>query len=123
MIAYITLSEAATQYLESLKHTGKSERTLYTYGRDMQQIIAFFGPERLVGHIPLPLIGRFLKSDELLKLTSGQERAPQTVKKTIRVFRMFMQWLVQEAYLSEVNLPKSIPMGRAKRHAEPGIEP
>jgi len=113
MNAPITLSEAAEQYLEFLKYQGKSARTLYTYGRDIQQILAFFGSERMVGNIPLPLIGRFLKSDELLKLPNGQERAPQTVKKTIRVFRMFMQWLVQVAYLPEISLPKSIPMGRA----------
>jgi site-specific recombinase XerD len=110
----ITLSEASNQYLKHLKEQGKSERTLYTYSRDMQQVLAFFGPERLVDNIPLPLIGRFLKSDELLKLSSGQERAPQTVKKTIRVFRMFMQWLIQVDYVIEVTLPKSIPMGRTK---------
>jgi len=112
MNAPITLSEATSQYLEYLKYHGKSERTLYTYGRDMQQILAFFGPDRTINSIPLPLIGRFLKSDELLKLPNGQERGPQTVKKTIRVFRMFMQWLVQVGYLSEIALPKSIPLGR-----------
>jgi len=117
MNAPITLSEAAVQYVEYLKHDGKSERTLYTYGKDIQQILAFFDPERVVGNMPLPLIGRFLKSDELLKLPNGQERAPQTVKKTIRVFRMFMQWLVQVGYLPEVTLPKSIPPGRDPKSA------
>jgi len=118
MIANFTLSEASTQFLAHLKAKGKSERTLYTYGRDMQQILAFFGPERPVGQITLPLIGRFLKSDDLLKLSSGQERAPQTVKKTIRVFRMFMQWLFQEGYLTDLQLPKSIPLGRVAKKAE-----
>jgi site-specific recombinase XerC len=112
MNTQINLYEATTQYLEHLKVNGKNDRTLYTYSRDIQQILAFFGPERLVDNMPLPLIGRFLKSDELLKLPNGQERAPQTVKKTIRVFRMFMQWLVQVAYLPEIHLPKSIPLGR-----------
>jgi site-specific recombinase XerD len=110
MHAPITLSEAASQYLQFLKDHGKSERTLYTYGRDLQQIQTFFGPERFVGNIPLPLMGRFLKSDELLRLPYGQERAPQTVKKTIRVFRMFMHWLVEVGYLPEITLPKSISM-------------
>jgi site-specific recombinase XerD len=112
MNTLITLTEAATQYLEYLAHHGKKPRTLYTYNRDLQQILTFFGPERLIGNMPLPLIGRFLKSDELLKLPNGQERKPPTVNKTIRVFRMFMQWLVQVDYLPEVNLPKSIPIGR-----------
>jgi hypothetical protein len=94
---------------------GKSELTFYAYNRDIQQIQKFFGPDRMVGNMPLPLIGRFLKADELLILANGQERAPQTVNKTIRVFRMLMQWLVQVAYLSEINLPKSIPMGRGTK--------
>jgi hypothetical protein len=68
-----------------------------------------------VGNPLLPLIGRFLKSDELLKLPNGQERKPLTVNKTIRVFCMFMQWLVQVTYLSEINLSKSIPMGRRNK--------
>jgi len=119
MIADMTISEASTQYIEHLKAQGKNPRTLYTYGRDLQQIQAFFGSERLVGNIPLPLIGRFLKSDDLLKLPNGQERAPQTVKKTIRVFRMWMQWLFQEAYLTELQLPKSIPLGRVAKQADP----
>lgn len=112
MDTQITLAEAATQYLEHLKTEGKSERTLYTYGKDTQQILAFFGPERLANQIPLPLMGRFLKSDELLKLPNGQERAPQTVKKTIRVFRMLLQWLTQNGHITELQLPKSISSGR-----------
>ena len=118
MSTTITLSEATAQYLEHLKTQGKSERTLYTYGKDIQQILAFFGPERLVENMPLGLIGRFLKSDDLLKLPNGKERRPQTVNKTIRVFRMFMQWLVQLAYLTELNLPKSIPLGRSIKQTD-----
>lgn len=114
MHAPITLSEATKQYLEFLQQDGKSDRTLYTYHRDLQQIQAFFGVERLIDNISLSLIGRFLKSDELLRLPNGQARAPKTVHKTIRVFRMFMQWLVYVAYLPEITLPKSIPLGRRK---------
>jgi hypothetical protein len=58
------------------------------------------------------LIGRFLKSNELLKLPTGKERARQTVTKTIRVLRMFLAWLHQEGILKVLHLPKSIPMGR-----------
>ena len=106
----ITLFEATIQYLAHLKTQGKSNRTLYTYGRDLQQIQTFFGPDRSIDNIPLPLMGRFLKSDELLRLPNGQERAPQTVNKTIRVFRMFMHWLVQVNYLPELTLPKAIQL-------------
>lgn len=110
----LTLAEATQHYLNCLQTQGKHARTLYTYGKDLQQIQAFFGPERLVQSLTLPLIGRFLKSDQLLKLPNGKERAPQTVQKTIRVFRMWMVWLRQEGHLADIALPKSIPMGQSK---------
>ena len=85
----LTLSNAAELYLKMLADAGKSKRTLYTYGKDLEQIQRFFGPTRILGTFSLPLIGRFLKSDELLRLSNGEARAPQTVRKTVRVFRMF----------------------------------
>ena len=111
----LTLSEAAIAYLEALQKSGKHERTLYTYGKDLEQIQAFFGPDKPVTAITLPFMGRFLKSDELLKLSNGKNRATQTVNKTIRVFRMFMHWLAAEGYISEFNLPKSIPLGHSNK--------
>jgi hypothetical protein len=111
MATDITLQEASIAFLEHLKAQGKHERTLYTYGQDLKQIQAFFGSERSVQKITLPFIGRFLKSDELLKLSNGNNRAPQTIKKTIRVFRMLMLWLHQEEYLTELHLPKSLSKG------------
>lgn len=108
----ITLLEATALYLKALDTAGKSKRTLYTYGKDLEQIQTFFGPERPVQTMTLPLMGRFLKSDELLKLPNGKERAHQTVAKTIRVFRMFLAWLYQAGVLEELHFPKSIPMGR-----------
>ena len=38
-----TLHQAAQAYLEHLRTQGKKERTLYTYGKDFEQIEAFFG--------------------------------------------------------------------------------
>jgi site-specific recombinase XerD len=110
----IPLSEAAQLYLEHLEQLGKHKRTISTYYRDLQQVQAFFGAERLVNNIPLPLIGRFLKSNELLLLKNGQPRASQTVNKTIRVFRMFMLWLSHQGHITELHLPKSVPWGRNK---------
>ena len=59
----ITLREATQQYLEHLKDWGKSPRTLYTYGKDLEQIKAFFGSERDLASILNVHIGKFIKSD------------------------------------------------------------
>lgn len=70
-----TLHQAARAYLEHLRSQGKKERTLYTYGKDFEQIEAFFGAERKLSAILTPHVGKFFKSDALLKLPNGRERS------------------------------------------------
>ena len=68
-----------------------------------------------------PHVGRFFKSDELLKVPSGRERAKPTVAKTMRVMRMFFVWCVETGRLEKLPLPKSTPMGRSiKAEGEQG---
>ncbi len=109
-----TLHEAAQAYLEHLRAQGKKERTLYTYGKDFQQMEAFFGEDRKLKTILPPHVGKFLKSDELLRLPSGGERAKPTVEKTIRVLRMFLVWAKETGRVAKLPLPKDLPMGRNK---------
>jgi site-specific recombinase XerC len=85
-----TLHQAMEAYLEHLKSEGKKDRTLFTYGKDAEQIEAFFGPDKKLSAIQTALVGKFLKSDILPKLPDGKERAERTVQKTVRVFRMFL---------------------------------
>ena len=85
-----TLHQAAQAYLEHLRTQGKKERTLYTYGKDFEQIEAFFGAERKLSSVLIPHVGKFFKSDALLKLPNGRERSAPTVEKTKRVLRMFL---------------------------------
>ena len=108
-----TLGQAMAEYLEHLKAEGKSERTLYTYTQDAKQIISFFGADRKLTSILTPHVGKFLKSDALLKLPNGAERAEQTVRKTIRVMRMFVTWCLQQGYIERVPLPRDVPLGRS----------
>jgi site-specific recombinase XerD len=77
-----TLHQAAQAYLEHLRTQGKKERTLYTYGKDFEQIEAFFGAERKLSSVLIPHVGKFFKSDALLKLPNGRERSAPTVEKT-----------------------------------------
>ncbi len=109
-----TLHEAAQAYLEHLRTQGKKERTLYTYGKDFQQMEAFFGADRKLRTILPPHVGKFLKSDDLLRLPSGAERAKPTVDKTVRVLRMFLVWAKEMGRLDKLPLPKDLPMGRSK---------
>lgn len=108
-----TLHSAAQGYLEHLKDQGKTERTLYTYGKDFEQIEAFFGSDKKLTSILIPHVSGFLRSDALLKMPSGKERSEPTVKKTVRVFRMFLVWCQEQGYVAKLPLPKDTPMGRS----------
>ena len=102
----MTFQQAVAAYRQHLIAQGKSLRTQYTYGKDLEQILAFWGPERLVHTVSVPLIGRFLKSDALLKLPSGARRAARTITKTQRVFRMFLHFCESQGWLVPLVLPK-----------------
>jgi hypothetical protein len=82
-----TLKEGAQEYLEHLRTQGKTERTLYTYGMDLKQVEAHFGPDKKLASILIPHVSGFMKSDALLKTPNGKDRSEQTVKKTVRVYR------------------------------------
>jgi len=119
-----TLHTAAEAYLEHLKAQGKKERTLFTYGKDFEQIEAFFGPEKDLASIQVAQVGKFFKSDILLKMPNGRDRAERTVTKTKRVFRMFLVWAVETGRIKALPLPKDTPMGRSvpKEGASDGNE-
>ena len=115
----ITLHEAAQAYLEHLRTQGKKERTLYTYGQDFKQMEAFFGADRKLKSILPPHVGKFLKSDDLLRLPNGGERAKPTVEKTVRVLRMFLVWARETGRIDKLPLPKDLPLGRSKEKENP----
>jgi hypothetical protein len=112
MSEQIVLHQATERYLAALRNQGKSERTLYTYGKDFEQIEAYFGPDRNLTSILLSQVGKFYRSDALLKLPDGRTRADKTIDKTKRVFRMFMVWALENGLIECLPLPKNTPMGR-----------
>ena len=113
-----TLHDAAQAYLEYLREQGKKEATIRTYLKDCEQIEAFFGADRELPSILPAHVGKFFKSDALLKLPSGKERAKPTVDKTRRVLRMFLVWAMETGRIEKLPLPKDTPMGRSLKEEE-----
>jgi site-specific recombinase XerD len=113
-----TLQQAAGKYLEHLKAQGKKEATIYTYTKDFDQIKSFFGADRKLSDVRSQQVGRFFKSDALLKLPNGKKRAHPTVDKTIRVLRMFLVWAKETGRIDKLPLPKDTPMGRRAKKQE-----
>jgi hypothetical protein len=110
-----TIHEAAQAFLDHLRAQGKKERTLYTYGKDFQIIESFFGAEKLLASIRTPQVGKFFKSDHLLRMPGGKERAKPTLDKTVRVLRMFLVWAKETGRLAELPLPRDTPMGHSRK--------
>lgn len=108
-----TLNEGLSEYLEHLRSQGKSERTIYTYRKDTEQIEAYFGPEKKLSAILTMHVAGFLKSDALLKLPNGKERSEPTVRKAVRVLRMFLFWAKEWGYIQKLPIPKDMPVGRS----------
>jgi site-specific recombinase XerD len=113
-----TIEQTAQAFIEHLRQAGKKERTLYTYCRDLEQVGAFFGKDKPITGIQPFQVGKFFKSDALLKLANGSDRAERTVAKTVRVFRMMMIWAKETGRIETLPLPKSTPMGHSKIKAE-----
>ena len=102
-----SLKEVGEAFLLHLKEKGLSDRSIYTYSNDLKQITAFFGEDKEIDKILIPHVGRFLKSDELLK-KKDLDRAKPTIDKTIRFFRMLMLWAKEQGYIENLPLPKAM---------------
>ena len=104
----MTLKEATQLYLESLMADGKSPRTIYTYSKDCEQMITFFGPDKKLINILPAHVAKFYQSDALLKIArNDKERASKTVNKTKMVFRGLLKWAKEQSYIEILPLPKS----------------
>lgn len=104
----MTLQEAVQYYLDALQVKGKSPRTVYTYNKDCEQIVAFFGPEKKLVNILPAHVAKFYKSDELLRVSkTGKVRALRTVNKTRMVLRLLLTWAMEEGHIHHLPLPKA----------------
>ena len=112
----ITIKEAAEKYLANLGEVGKNERTIYTYNKDLELALAFFGPEKLITKIMPVHVAAFFKSDLVNKLIyepkkegearRERDKSPITITKTKRVFRQMLVFCKDQGWTDKVPLPK-----------------
>jgi site-specific recombinase XerC len=100
------LVEKVNRFLDHLKTLGKRERTLYTYGKDMEIFLEHFGSDKSIKKITKPLMGSFLKCEGIMKTTSGRTKSNITITKTRRVVSQFLDWLVANHNLESSPMPK-----------------
>jgi len=114
----LTLKDAVPQYLEHLRQAGKIERTVKVYGNALHVAAGFFGEEKELDTFAPAAIGRFLKSDALLKKPSGKERAQPTVDQIVRCVRMLFEWAVGQGHIESVPFPKAAMPKRGRKAKE-----
>jgi len=100
------LVENVNQFLDHLKSKGKKEKTLYTYGKDMELLVQHFGNGKAISKITKPLMGGFLKCDGILKTASGKDKSHITINKTRRVISQFFDWLIETEVITDSPMPK-----------------
>jgi len=116
MPSQLTLKGAAPQFIEHLRAAGKKEQTLRTYGTALEVVAGFFGEGKSLKAIRPADVGRFLKSDALLKKPNGKERAQPTVDQIVRVLRMLLEWAQAQGHVTAVAFPKdALPKRRRKQ--------
>jgi integrase len=115
MPSQTTLKDAAPQFIEYLRAAGKKEQTLRTYGTALEVVAGFFGDGKTLKALRPADVGRFLKSDALLKKPNGRDRAKPTVDQITRVLRMLLEWAQGQGIVQSVAFPKdAMPKRRRK---------
>jgi len=119
MPSQLTLKDAAPQYLEHLRAAGKNEHTVKTYGRALDVIAGFFGEAKALKALRPADVGRFLKSDALLKKPNGRERARPTVDQIARVLRMLLEWAQAQGHVQTLAFRQdALPKRRRRQQAQ-----
>ena len=114
-----TLKDAAPQFIEHLRAAGKKEQTLRAYGTALEVVAGFFGEGKTLRALRPADVGRFLKSDALLKKPSGAERAQPTVDQIVRVLRMLLEWAQGQGIVQSVAFPKDAMPKRRRKATTP----
>ena len=118
MPSQLTLKDAAPQYLEHLRAAGKNEHAVRTYGKALEVVAGFFGEAKALKALRPADVGRFLKSDALLKKPSGAERAQPTVDQIARVLRMLLEWAQAQGHVQTLAFPQdALPKRRRRQQA------
>ena len=110
----MNLNDAKTAFMANLETLGKHPRTRYTYAKDLDYFIGFFGGDRPIASIRLPEVGKWLKSEAYLNTPKGKPRGERTLNKNLRVVRQLFVWGKGQGLIETLPLPKAILNGIPK---------
>jgi len=99
---------------------GREERAhREDYGKALEVIAGFFGEAKALKALRPADIGRFLKSDALLKKPNGKERAKPTIDQIVRVLRMLLEWAQAQGHVQTLAFRQdALPKRRRRQQAQ-----
>lgn len=104
------------KYLEGERDCNAS--TLASYQNDFDRFLAFVGGDTPVAKITKAMVLGFSRSPHLLNKAMNPNKklcSPPTVKKTLRLVKMFLEWLEAQGLVLEAPIPSDLPMGSRSR--------
>jgi len=114
-----TLKEAVQKYMEHLEAEGKTERTRYTYSKDLDLALEFFGEDKKLAKLIPAQVAGFFKSDLVTTVPkSGREKSQITITKTKRVFRQMLVFCREQKWIEKLPLTKD-EAAKVKEKADP----
>ena len=115
----ITLKTAVEKYMAHLEAEGKTERTRYTYLKDLELALQFFGEEKELSKLIPTQVAKFFTSDLVTTVPkSGRDKSQITITKTKRVFRQMLVFCREQGWIEKLPLTKD-EAAKVKDKAEP----
>lgn len=105
MSSNITLATAAERFREHLESLGKKPSTIGTSGRVLERLTEFFGTDKEVKKIRPTDVGRFFRSDHVLK-NGEKPRAKPSIDQHRRITRQFLIWCHEKGWVDALPVPK-----------------
>ena len=115
----ITLKTAVEKYMAHLEALGKTERTRYTYLKDLELALQFFGEDKNIAKLIPAQVAKFFTCDLVTTVPkSGRDKSQITITKTKRVFRQMLVFCREQGWIEKLPLTKD-EAAKVKEKAEP----
>lgn len=105
MSSPITLGTAAERFHEHLESLGKKPSTVGTAMRLLERLTEFFGADKEVAKLRPADVGRYFKSDLVLK-NGERPRAKLSINQHRRIARQFLIWCHEQGWVETMPVPK-----------------
>jgi hypothetical protein len=107
-----TIKDSVEQYLVHLGEKGQKPSTIRTAQRALALLAGHLGPDTLVSEVTTQDMITFKTSEAANFLPSGKRRMFNSITQIRTITRMFLTWVHEQGWISEIPLPPLAPVAR-----------